>query len=418
MSSPRTSLPVVDASGLSARGGKQAVAAVAAPLTGLRVQGLYAHVPFCKHKCHYCDFYSLVDVEDRQEAFVERFEADVDASRRWLQAPLETIFVGGGTPTLLRPELLRRLCQAIATVPREAECEWTVEANPETVNAEVASILADSGVNRVSLGAQSFEPALLRTLERQHDPARVRGAVEALRGAGLDDINLDLIFGIPGSSVESWGRDLDAILAMEPTHVSCYALTYEPGTALEAKLRQGRIVRVDEELECDQLEEARVRLGCAGYEHYEISNWARSGRECRHNRLYWEMGSWWALGPSASAQVGRTRWRNVPRLGDWLSGPALGDAIDVETSSEDQWVGECFMMGLRLLQGMPRERVEALLRVGQSAGRRARALEESVGRGWLRWESDRLALTAEGLLVANEVIRPLLAEDQVNGTAP
>lgn len=387
------------------------VESAARPVLGHPIEALYAHVPFCRHKCHYCDFYSVVDLEGRQGRFVARFEEDVEASRPWLTHPLQTVFVGGGTPTLLAPPLLARVCASIASLPSTPGREWTVEANPETVDREVAAVLVAHGVNRVSLGAQSFDPALLHTLERQHDPASVARAVGLLRAGGIEDINIDLIFGIPGSSVETWERDLREVLALAPTHVSCYALTYEPGTALEARLRQGRIVRVDEELECAQLECAQRMLGGAGFDHYEISNWALPGRHCRHNRVYWEMGSWWGLGPSASAQVGRHRWKVQPRLGDWLSGPPLGTAVDTEVSGDDQWVGECFMMGLRLREGMPEARVDGLLSMGTRGPSRRSILERGFGRGWLERTDGAMRLTGRGMLVANELVGELIRAD-------
>ncbi len=385
-----------------------ALAAVAPPPGAESIQGLYVHVPFCRHKCHYCDFYSFVDRDSRQPAYVDALQRDVEASRPWLTSQLSTIFVGGGTPTLLGPAELARALASIASLPREATVEWTVEANPETVDAEKAAVMANAGVNRVSVGAQSFHEPSLVMLERHHDPASVGRAVRTLRAAGLSDINLDLIFGVPGSSLGSWREDLARVIELEPTHISCYALTYEPGTPLESRLRQGRIVRMDEDRELDMLQSAIETLAEAGYEHYEISNWARRGHRCRHNELYWQMGSWWAIGPSATAQVGRTRWKVVPRLGDWLSGPPLGTVVDVERPDGDTWAGESFMMGLRLIDGLPAGRVEALLALGQEGGRRRAALAGSIAKGWLEWNGGALRFTGRGLPLANEVIAELL----------
>ena len=247
-----------------------ASAAEALAGTSPRFEGLYVHVPFCFHKCHYCDFYSFVDAEDRQEAYVERLERELSALARWVRAPLGTVFVGGGTPTLLRPPLLARALSAVrerlGTAP---DAEWTVEANPETVGDEVAAVLAAAGVTRVSLGAQSFDPRHLRTLERWHDPASVGRAVACLRAAGIGRVSLDLIFGIPGQSAADWERDLDAALALGPDHLSCYGLTYEPNTAMTARLRRGEFEPCEDasearmlEAACDRLAEA-VFLSCA-----------------------------------------------------------------------------------------------------------------------------------------------------------
>ncbi|MDA0802445.1 MAG: radical SAM family heme chaperone HemW [Planctomycetota bacterium] len=390
-------------------GGLLGIAAIAPTPGAHAVSGLYVHVPFCRHKCHYCDFYSFVDRDGRQEAYVAALERDIEASRAWLTEPLSTIFVGGGTPTLLEPLLLQRAMEAIGSLPRAADAEWTVEANPETVDAARADALVRSGVTRVSIGAQSFHPRHLETLERHHDPASVGRAAQFLRAAGIEDINLDLIFGIPGSSLEDWSADLEQVLGLSPTHVSCYNLTFEPNTPLEAKLRQGRIVKMDEELELGMLELARSILEGAGYTHYEISNWSKPGHECRHNLLYWLMGSWWGLGPSATAQVGRRRWKVVPRLGDWLAGPALGGAVDLEVPDEDTWVGEAFMMGLRLIDGMPRDRAESLLKMGLQGERRRRVIEQACARGHMAFDERGLRFSMRGLPLANEVIRELLA---------
>ncbi len=241
-----------------------------------RFEGLYVHVPFCFHKCHYCDFYSFVDTEDRQEAFAHRLDAELEALAPLVRAPLETVFVGGGTPTLLRPEVLGRVLHSIRSrMPLADGAEWTVEANPETVDARVAATLVDAGVNRVSLGAQSFDPAHLRTLERHHDPASVGRAVGALRAAGIGRISLDLIFGIPGQSLEGWASDLDHAVELGPDHLSCYGLTYEPNTAMTIRMGRGEFEPCDEALEARMLERADARLRAAGFERYEVSNWAR-----------------------------------------------------------------------------------------------------------------------------------------------
>ena len=372
------------------------------------IRGLYLHVPFCRHKCHYCDFYSFVDTEGRQSAFVDRACVDIEASRPWMTAPLETIFVGGGTPTLLEVPLLKTLMGRLSTLPRTSDLEWTVEANPETVTREVADALVESGVNRVSLGVQSFDRGLLRQLEREHDPSSVARAMGFLRSAGISKINLDLIFGIPTATLEQWKFDLDASLALDPDHFSCYALAYEQGTPLEAKLKMGRIARMDDELEAQMYEWTRDRLGAAGYTQYEVSNWARTGQECQHNLLYWEMANWWGIGPSATAQVGGVRWKIVPRLGDWLAGPVLGDATEIERSDPDTAAAESFMMGLRLIAGMARDSVERLLSHGDFGQTRARVIQAAIQSGAMHWKNDRLAFTESGIMTANSWLVELL----------
>ena len=299
-------------------------------------RGVYAHVPFCFHKCHYCDFYSVVDRQDRQGPFVDRFVDDLSAARPMLGRPLETIFVGGGTPTLLEPELLGRVARALADLGLAADYEYTFEANPETVTAEGLDALASAGVNRLSVGAQSFDHRHLETLERHHDPARVERAVGLARAAGIGNLNLDLIFGIPGQTADDWSRDLDCALALEPDHLSCYALTYEPGTPLTARRDRGEVRATAPDLEAGMYEMTIARLAAAGYEHYEISNWARPGARCRHNLLYWTNGQWWPIGPAACGHAGGWRWRNVPGLAPYLAGRGLPPITDAERLDEDR----------------------------------------------------------------------------------
>lgn len=378
-------------------------------------RGLYVHVPFCFHKCHYCDFYSFVESKGREAAFVDRL---LEEARAWAglacgapRGGLETLFVGGGTPTLLAPDLLSRLLHGLrGAFAWRPSAEWTVEANPETVTDEIASALAEAGVNRVSIGCQSFDPVLLKALERWHDPESVSRAVERLRAAGIGNINLDLIFGIPAQSPEQWRRDLDQALALEPSHLSCYGLVYEPNTALTKRRDLGLVVPMDEELEAAMYEHARERLAGAGFEHYEISNWARPGMRCRHNELYWTDADWLALGPSASGHAGNLRWRNIPRLGGWLACGPFSPLAHAERLSESQRIGERFMLGLRRVEGLPLAEAQGLLAASDPAGanERSRAIERSCRDGLLERAGGRLRLTARGLLVADSVLAELV----------
>lgn len=247
-----------------------------------QAQALYMHLPFCFHKCHYCDFYSVVEASggaeagDRQEAFTDALIAEMqEVAGRVLLRPT-TVFAGGGTPTYLRPELWGRLLDAMHRLGvLEAATEFTVEANPETLTPELMHQLAAGGVNRVSIGAQSFDRASLKALERWHDPENVGRAVALSRAAGIDNISLDLIFAIPGQTLAMLDRDLDRLLDLQPDHLSTYGLTYEPRTALSARLRVGKVTPVDEDTERAMYERIIDRLEDAGYAHYEISNWAR-----------------------------------------------------------------------------------------------------------------------------------------------
>ncbi|MFZ4721730.1 MAG: radical SAM family heme chaperone HemW [Phycisphaerales bacterium] len=372
-------------------------------------RGAYLHVPFCRHKCHYCDFYSFVDGEGRQRAFVDRAKRELEAWSPRVTAPLETLFMGGGTPTMLAPEELRELLGAVRSAfPWQADAEWTVEANPETVTPEIAAALVASGVSRVSMGAQSFQPRLLQALERTHDPASVGQAVAHLRAAGMGQVNLDLIYAVPGGTLDEWRDDLRRTLELAPDHVSCYGLMYESNTPLGQRHAKGHVQAVPEELEVAMHEAACEALGAAGFEHYEISNWSRPGKRCRHNELYWRNDDWLAVGPSASGHASGLRWRNVPRLGDWLASGPWSPVQDMERLDADGRVGEAFMMGLRLLDGMPESRVQELLASGTRATLRRLAIARHVEAGLLEWSGGTLRLNARGRMLASEVAMDLL----------
>jgi oxygen-independent coproporphyrinogen-3 oxidase len=372
-------------------------------------RALYVHVPFCRRKCHYCDFYSVVGEAVQHEQFVHRLVTEMEAASRFFRGPAESIFVGGGTPSLLRPELWEELLVAFRRhLPLADELEFTVEANPETVDAELIDALAAGGVNRLSVGAQSFRRPLLAALGRLHEPEKVRRSVELARAGGITNISLDLIFAIPGQTLAHWQADLDAVLALEPTHLSCYGLTYEPGTPLAAQREAGLVRPVEEDLEASMYEAALDRLAAAGFEHYEISNWARPGHRCRHNLIYWTNGQWWPLGPAAAGHVSGWRWRNCPDLGEYLASGPLPPIRDVEHLDADGRIGERLMLALRMIEGIELTRLEVLLAEGMRGLQRAAAIEARIADGLLERRDDHLRLTRRGLLLADTVIRDLI----------
>ncbi len=320
------------------------------------------------------------------------------------------MFVGGGTPTLLAGPLLERVLTGIRSLPLVDEVEITVEANPETVSEDLAKLLVQAGVNRVSVGCQSFDPRHLKTLERWHEPENVARSVERLRAAGIENLNLDLIFGIPGQSLRDWERDLDRALALDPTHLSCYGLTYEPNTALTVRMRRGLITPIDQSLESAMYDATIDRLAGAGFEHYEISAWARPEGRCRHNLLYWKNEDWWPLGPGAAGHLRGLRWKNVPRLADYLRSGPWPPITDVEEPDEGRAVAEAFMLGLRLIEGLPKSVVDDLLDRSPAAARQERehGIEVSRVEGLLEETQTHLRLTRQGLLLADTVIARLL----------
>ncbi len=374
-----------------------------------KFQGVYAHVPFCRHKCHYCDFYSFVDSEDRQQVFVDRALQEMQAWQPFVGSPLQTLFVGGGTPTMLEPHRLQQFLQGLRQMfAWEPNAEWTVEANPETISTEVAAVLHTAGVTRVSMGAQSFHPHLLQALERHHDPQSVARSVALLRNAGIEQLNLDLIYAIPGGTLDEWKIDLDRAIELAPDHISCYGLMYESNTPLGQRHAKGHVASAPEELEVAMHEAACTRLAAAGMHHYEISNWSLAGKPCRHNELYWNNSDWFTIGPAASGHAGGLRWRNVPRLGDWLARGPWSPVQDVERLNVDGQVGEAFMMGLRLIRGMPLERVEALLNMGERGVPRRLAIAKHQVSGLLEEVGESLRLSPRGRMLASEVAMDLL----------
>ncbi len=375
------------------------------------VDALYVHVPFCMHRCHYCDFFTLAGKEDARSAYVDALLAEASVTIKAMQfTPSPTVFIGGGTPTYLEPADLDRLLGGLAEALPVPPGEWTVEANPETVTAQVAAVLAGHPVSRVSLGMQSAQPHLLKALERQHDPAAVPRTVDHIRSAGIDDVSLDLIFGIPGQQVPDVHADLAAALALDPVHLSVYGLIYEPGTPLRRRRDTGKVTPVDEDAEVDMFTSVQQLLAEAGFEHYEISNWAKPGHRCQHNEIYWTNGNWWPLGPSAAGHVSGTRWRTIPRLKAWMDQrtDGLPPVVDLESLDADAVMGEVLMLGLRRLAGVPNDTVAAACSTPKRGAHRAAAIATHTAAGLLHDVDGHLALTRSGLLLADHVISDLL----------
>jgi len=380
------------------------------------IPGLYVHIPFCFHKCHYCDFYSITrQTPERMRQFVDLLLAETE---QWMQSPNvllqpRTVFFGGGTPTLLPIDEMRRLLIGLRKRIDFSQCdEWTVEANPETVNVEYCRMLREQGVTRMSMGAQSFDRTELAVLERHHDPDKIATSVAAARLAGFTRVNLDLIYAICGQSLESWSRSLEAALAFKTEHLSCYGLTYEPNTALAVRKRLGRVQAAKEELELEMLRWTRRRLAEAGLPAYEISNYSRSGEECRHNLLYWTGGDYIGIGPSAASHVQGRRWKNRRHLGEWERAIQSGELPmdEVEELSPRRRAGELAMLLMRLSRGLVYE--EFLNCSGMDARTLFAAPIEQYSRlGLLEADEFHVGLSDTGLAVADSLAAEFILDD-------
>jgi oxygen-independent coproporphyrinogen-3 oxidase len=373
-----------------------------------QVPGLYVHIPFCFHKCHYCDFYSITRQSPaRMERFVELVLKEADM---WTvpDAPTvrpRTVFFGGGTPSLLPIEQMRRLTAGLRQRLDFSDLnEWTVEVNPATASLEYCQMLRESGVDRVSFGAQSFDRDELKTLERHHDPDDVPRSIELARAAGFSRLNVDLIYAIPGQSIRSWSQSLDQALKLNIPHISAYNLTYEPNTPIAVKKRLGLLIPTPESTELGMMRSARTRLSESGRPAYEISNYAIPGEECRHNLLYWTGSSYVGLGPSAASHIEGTRFKNRPHLGEWENAIEAGHlpAQDVETLTPEQRCGELAMLMLRLTRGVSFAEYSA--RIGRDARSDfAEQIERIAKLGLIEVDEAGFRLTDQGLNVADSI---------------
>jgi len=377
--------------------------------------GLYLHVPFCAVRCGYCDFNTYTAAElgggaSRAEyagtAAAELALAAAVLERAGLpRRPAATVFLGGGTPTLLpAADLAAMLDAARATVGVGPDAEVTVEANPDSVTPASLGDLAGAGVTRVSFGMQSAVPHVLAALDRTHDPERVPQVVRWARAAGLA-VSLDLIYGTPGESLGDWRRSLDAALAEAPDHVSAYALVVEQGTRLAARVRRGELPMPDDDDLADKYELADDVLAAAGYAWYEVSNWARTPDDaCRHNLGYWRGDDWWGVGPGAHSHVGGVRWWNVRHPAAYAARLGAGEspAQAREVLDPGQRHAERVLLGVRLAAGLP---LEALAVPGRAA------VPDLVDGGLVApgaVAGGRVALTRRGRLLADTAVRALL----------
>ncbi len=378
--------------------------------------GVYLHVPYCRVRCGYCDFNTYTADEVRgvkRSDFADQAIAELDLAARVLDAAglppraASTVFLGGGTPTILPPADLARMIGAVRDrFGLAPDAEVTTESNPDSIDAAGLAALAEAGVTRVSFGMQSAVPHVLRTLERTHDPENVARRVAEARAAGLA-VSLDLIYGTPGESPDDWEASLAAALAERPDHVSAYALIVEEGTKLARQITRGEVPPVDDDLHAAAYEAADARLTAAGYHWYEVSNWATSpDQRSRHNRAYWTGQDWWGVGPGAHSHVGGVRWWNVKhphayaqRVGAGVSPAAGRETLDAETRRVER-----VLLETRLREGLDRELLTPSGRHAV-AGLLADELIEPAAAF-----AGRIVLTLRGRLLADAVVRRLLPD--------
>lgn len=374
-----------------------------------RAGALYVHVPLCRRKCRYCDFFSCDSGSTPPASVVDALLWELQIHENVLKSPLDSIFVGGGTPTILEADNLRRLLEGVACLagPRT---EFTVEANPDSLTEEVAAVLASAGANRVSVGVQSLADVELAALGRLHNAAQVETAVNLLRANGLANFSLDLIYGIPGQSLDSWRRTLGAAIDLAPRHVSCYALSFEDGTALHDDLHAGRVEEMPDDMQQSCYRSAVEMLAAAGLERYEISNFCVDGARCVHNMTYWRNMPYLGVGPSAAsyiAGVRRTNWRDIH---SWLGAVQNRHACpcDSETLDWPMNMAETLMLSLRLCDGV--ERRSMIERFGADP---VETFPQSIGKYagmGLLIVDDRLRLAPDAFFLSNSVLADIIHE--------
>jgi oxygen-independent coproporphyrinogen-3 oxidase len=368
--------------------------------------GIYVHVPFCVARCGYCDFNTYVpEGRGQQRAFVDAALLELRRARAEIgDRAATTVFIGGGTPTLLGPGELLRLLDGIAdTFGIASDAELTTEANPESVDPAMLRALRSGGFTRLSVGMQSAAPHVLRTLDRVHTPGRAVAAALEAREAGFEHVSLDLIYGTPGETDADWERTLDAALTAQPDHVSAYALTVEPGTALAAAVRRGTLPAPDDAAQARRFLRADERLEAADLGWYEVSSWASSeAARCRHNIGYWRSDDWWGIGPGAHSHVGGVRWWNVRRPAEYAERLSAGrdPVAGREILTAEQRALEAVLLELRTRAGLA---LSSLSAAGASAAR------GEAERGRITIDGDRVGLTREGRLFADAVARELSA---------
>jgi oxygen-independent coproporphyrinogen-3 oxidase len=391
--------------------------------------GLYVHVPFCKTKCPYCDFNTYQGIENLIEPFLPAITSEITC---WGDAlahpPVKSVFFGGGTPSYLPQGDIERILVAIqSSFQVDPAAEISIEANPGDLDEAACAGILHQGVNRLSIGVQSLDNDLLNLLGRRHQASEAVEAFQSARQAGFDNVNLDLMYGLPNQSMEQWQKTLSSLIELTPEHISLYALTIEEGTPMHRWAAEGKIPEPDSDLAADMYQHAREVLAEAGYHHYEISNWSLPDRACEHNLVYWENGPYLGVGPGAHSRLGDYRFWTVLSPRDYNTKAAtwadsgvqpLADLVETalqgiptlggwEHLSLETTCSETMFLGLRLLDGLNLSEASAI--AGTDLAKKFQTpIQECLNLGLLEQDGDCLKLTMQTYLVANQAFTRFL----------
>lgn len=372
--------------------------------------GLYVHIPFCSEKCNYCDFLSAPGSEAQMESYLDLLAREARGYQGRYEAA--TVFIGGGTPSLLPPAMLDRMLAEVIVpfLPAGQKIETSIECNPESFSAEKARILVKNGINRISFGVQSMDPAELVSLGRRHDRERAVRAYHEARDAGIADVNLDLIYGFPGNTPETFRASLEAIIALRPEHISAYCFILEEGTKFFHAHAAGQLEDEDGDLQADLFDIGRARLTEVGYTHYEISNFAQPGHECEHNRRYWRNETYLGLGLGSVSFLDGHRRANAKTHVAYQKQVETGiphEWIEGELPAEER-VRESLILGLRLLEGVDPQHVTGAPLEAPEMAKIVKTLDRWQAKGLLARQGERYALTDRGLFLSSEVFTDLI----------
>ena len=371
--------------------------------------GIYIHIPFCKQRCNYCAFYSTT-LYNIREKYVDALCKEIVLRKEYAgSAPIGTIYFGGGTPSTLTMEQLQKICGTIySTHSVSPTAEVTIECNPDDLTPDFLAQLKQLPFNRISMGVQSFNDTQLKRLGRRHNAQKAREAVHNAREAGYNNISIDLIFALPGSTITEWEHDLDSAIALHPDHLSAYNLTYEEGTPLYRALERGDFAELSEEENIEQFQMLIAKLKEAGYRHYEISNFALPGCESRHNSSYWNDTPYIGCGAAAHSYNGTSRQWNIADIQEYIKGMESGEYnFEIEQLTEEERYNDTILTRLRTADGLPLEWMKEKF-CDRLNRHMQRAAEKEIALGNLKEESGSLSLTKKGIFISDAVIRELI----------